>query len=154
MIIEKVRELLEPIAEKREYYIVDIAYKREGGNFVLRVVLDKKGGITMDECTALNNELGEILDKENVIGDEYTLEVASPGLDRRLKKDSDFVWAIGKRVRVTTYAPVEGKNSFLGVLVGLGDGTVVVDEGAASIEIPREKIAGARIQIEGFSHEQ
>ena len=144
-IIEKVKELLDPIAKKQGYYIVDITYKREGSKFVLRVLADKPGGISMDECAGLNNELSEILDKENVIEEEYTLDVSSPGLDRKLKKDGDFVWAIGKKVKVSMYAPLDGKNVFTGTLVGLGDGTVVIDEAGASTEIPREKIANAKL---------
>lgn len=146
--VEKVKALLEPLAGERKYYIVDVTYKREGRNFVLRVVLDKKGGITMDECTALNNELGEILDKENVIGDEYTLEVSSPGLDRKLRKDTDFIWAVGKKVKVTTYVPFDGKSVFTGMLLGLGEGTVVVSVNGNSTEIPRGKIASARLDDE------
>ena len=122
-IIEKVKALLEPIASERGYFVVDITYRREGGQFVLRIALDKEGGITMDECARLNNELGELLDKENIVDEGYLLEVSSPGLDRKLKKDSDFVWAGGKRVTVSTYAPMEGRNAFRGVLVGLGDFT-------------------------------
>jgi ribosome maturation factor RimP len=153
MIADKVRELLEPIAKERGYYVVDITYRREGGKFVLRIILDKDGGITLDECTGLNNELSGLLDKDNVIEEEYTLEVSSPGLDRKLKKDEDFVWAVGKRVKVSTYAPLDGRNVFSGVLVGLGDGTVVVDENGTSTEIAREKIANAKLAL-GAGNEQ
>jgi len=143
--IERIKELLEPIANARKYYIVDIAYRREAGRLVLRILADKEGGITMEECAGLSNELSELLDKGNIIEGEYLLEVSSPGLDRKLKKDEDFLWAVGKRIKVTTYAPLDGKNVFLGVLAGLGDGTIVVEENGTSWEIPREKLASTRL---------
>ncbi len=146
-VIERIRELLEPIANERKFYIVDITYRREGGKLALRILADKEGGITMRECAGLNNELSELLDGENIIEEEYLLEVSSPGLDRKLKKDEDFLWAVGRRIKVTTYAPLDGKNVFSGVLVGLGDGTVVLEENGISAEIPREKIASAKLAI-------
>jgi len=118
-IIEQIKNIFEPIARTKECYIVDMTYKREAGKFVLRIVLDKEGGISMDECAKLNVQLNGILDKENTIADQYTLEVSSPGLDRRLKSDNDFTWAIGKKVKITTYVPIDGKNAFIGTLLGL-----------------------------------
>ena len=144
-VVEKIKELLEPIARERECYVVDVTYKREGGGLVLRVLVDKSGGITMDACAGLNNKLNELLDGENIIEEQYILEVSSPGLERKLKTDRDFVWAVGKKIKITTYAPLDGKNVFLGVLAGLGEGTVVLDEKGVSIEVPREKIASARL---------
>ena len=147
-IIKKVREILDPIAEERKYLVVDVTYKREGGKLALRILVDKEGGIAMDECVRLNNDLSEILDKEDTIAGEYVLEVSSPGLDRKLKKNEDFIWAIGKNVKVTTYAPIDGKNVFTGKLLGLGEGTVVLDESGVSTEIPREKIANAKLEAQ------
>ena len=148
-VIERIRELLEPIANERKFYIVDITYRREGGRLALRILADKEGGITMEDCTGLSNELSELLDRENIIEEQYVLEVSSPGLDRKLNKDDDFVWAVGKRIKVTTYAPLDGKNVFLGVLAGLRDGTIVVSEKEGiSTEIPRDKIASARLATE------
>ena len=144
-IADKIREILEPIVRERKYFIVDITYKREGGQSVLKIALDKEGGIAMDECARLNSELSEILDKENSIEDKYTIEISSPGLDRRLNTENDFMWAVGKKIKITTYAPLDGKNVFLGSLLGLGDETVVINEKGTSWEIPREKIANAKL---------
>ncbi len=147
--IERIRELLEPIANERKFYIVDITYRREGGKLALRILADKEGGITMDDCTGLSNELSELLDRKNIIEEQYVLEVSSPGLDRKLNKDEDFAWAVGRRIKVTTYAPLDGKNVFVGVLAGLRDGTIVVSEKEGiSTEIPRDKIASARLATE------
>ncbi len=111
----------------------------------MRVVLDKKGGITVNECAFFNNELSQFLDEEDIINEEYLLEVSSPGLDRKLKKDSDFVWAVGKNVKINTYGPIDGKNTFSGRLLGLGVDTVVIDEGESSVEIPRNLISKAQV---------
>ena len=144
-LIDKVAQIVRPIADERKYYVVDIACKRETGNTVLRIVLDKEGGINIDECAKLNAELNEILEKEDQVDEQYTVEVSSPGLDRKLVKDTDFTWAVGKKVKVTTYAPIDGKNTFSGIFVGMGENTIVVDENGASCEIPREKIAKAKV---------
>ncbi len=144
-VVERIKKLLEPIANEHRYYIVDITCRREGGRLALRVLADKEGGITIDDCTRLNNELSELLDRENIIEEQYVLEVSSPGLDRKLNKDEDFTWAVGKRIKVTTYAPLDGKNVFVGMLAGLGEGTVVIEENGTSWEIPREKLASARL---------
>ena len=144
-VIEKVKELITPIASERKYLIVDITYKCEGGKHVLRVLADKEGGITMDECSRLNNELGELLDAKNTIEEQYVIEVSSPGLDRSLKKDSDFAWAVGRIVRVTTYEAINGEKLFSGTLLGLGNGTIVVEIEGLSTEIRRDKIASARL---------
>jgi len=146
-IIEKIRSLIEPLVLENQGSILDITYKREGGSLILRVVVDKEGGITMGECAELNKKLSDILDKENIIDEEYTIEISSPGLDRKLTKDSDFIWAVGKEVKITTYAPLEGKNVFLGKLMGLGDKTVVISEEGISLDIPREKVASARLNL-------
>jgi len=146
-VTERVKDIINPIAEKLGYYIVDVTYKREGGRLVLRILLDTDGGITMDECAGLSNELSELLDKEGVIDDQYFLEVSSPGLDRKLRKDEDFIWAIGRKIKVTTFGPIYEKSVFSGTLLGLGEGIIVVEENGTSWEIPREKIASAKLEL-------
>ncbi|MBL7155762.1 MAG: ribosome maturation factor RimP [Candidatus Omnitrophica bacterium] len=149
--LAKIKELVDPIAEERGYFIIDTTYKREGGKMVLRVLLDKEGGITMDECADINNTLSEFLDKENIIEEGCIVEVSSPGLDRKLETDRDFVWAVGKRIKVTTYEPVTDKKVFIGTLLGLGEDNIVIDEEGVSAEIPREKIASAKLEVD-WSH--
>jgi len=148
-ITEKVRALLEPITSERGYFVLEMSYKREGAQFALRIVLDRDGGITMGECAQVNSELSELLDKDDTITERYLIEVSSPGLDRKLKTDRDFMWAVGKDITVSTYAPLDGKNAFRGTLLGLGDGTVVINENGISAEIPRKKVASARLTFSG-----
>lgn len=86
--IEKlVEEMLQPILEKLRFELVDIEYKKEGGNWYLRIYIDKPGGITIDDCQTVSEQIGDLLDKEDPIPHSYYLEVSSPGLDRVLKKN-------------------------------------------------------------------
>ncbi len=147
-IVNRVTEILSPIAELRGVEIVDITYKREGPAMALRILLDKTDGITLDECGQVNKELSELLDEENIIDGHYILEVSSPSLDRPMKTDEDFQRVLGKDVKVTTYAPINGKNVFIGKLLGIGSSTIVLEDNEGiSTEVPREKIAKARLEI-------
>jgi ribosome maturation factor RimP len=115
---------------------------------VLRLLVDTPEGITIDECEAVNNYLGEMLDSENVMEGHYVLEVASPGLDRHLSSDRDLERVLGKDLSVNMYEPVDGKRSHEGKLVGFNKDEVVIEAGGISTVIPRAKIAVARLKIE------
>ncbi len=144
----RITGILSPIAERRKVEIVGITYKREGPAMVLRILLDKADGITLDECGQVNKELSKLLDKGNIIDEYYILEVSSPGLDRLMKTEKDFEQVLGKNVKVTTYAPIDSKNVFIGKLLGIGSSTIVIEDNEGiSTEIPREKIAKARLEI-------
>lgn len=147
-IVNRVTEILSPILERRKVEIVDITYKREGPAVVLRILLDKMDGIALDECGQVNKELSKLLDEENIIDGHYILEVSSPSLGRPMKTDEDFQRVLGKDIKVTTYAPIDGKNVFIGKLLGIGSSTIVLEDNEGiSTEIPREKIAKARLEI-------
>jgi len=143
--IDQVKHLMEPLVERNKYYIVGLTYKREGGKPVLRIILDKEGGITMEECANFNNELGELLDKDDIMAEPYLLEVSSPGLDRRLTGDNDYRWAMGKKIKVSTYAPFNERKVFIGTLIGMREDVIVIEENGISIEIPKDKIANAKL---------
>ena len=148
-VIDRITEILTSIAEKKNTIIVDVTYKKEGRTMVLRVLMDKKGGITIDECAEINNDLSVILDEEGIIDDHYVLEVSSPGLDRLLRKPKDFHWAVGKPIKATTYAPIEGNNVFRGRLLGIDESNIVVEsEDGLKSEIPLDKIAKAKVDID------
>ncbi len=116
-IVEKVKELISNLLQGKEIELVDLVYRKEGPKMVLRLTLDKKDGITLDECGAVNEQLGELLDKESVLAEGYILEVCSPGLDRPLKTKKDFDRVTGKLVKVNTYGPVEDKREHVGKVV-------------------------------------
>lgn len=147
-IVNRVREILSPLTEKKKIEIIDVTYKREGHRMVLRILLDKEDGITVDECSEINNQLSQMLDVENILDEHYILEVSSPGLDRPMKSQEDFKRALGKNIKVTTYAPIDGKNVFIGKLLGIAESTIVMEDAEGiSTEIPKEKIARAKQEI-------
>ncbi|MDY2684937.1 MAG: ribosome maturation factor RimP [Selenomonadaceae bacterium] len=130
-----------------ELELVDVEYVREQQDYYLRVYIDKAGGIDIDDCQFLSEKLEEQLDAENVVPGQYILEVSSPGIDRVLRKERDFVREQGKKVDVKLYQPLlDGKKAFTAVLTGYDAEakTLKLDER----ELPLESIAQIRLHID------
>jgi ribosome maturation factor RimP len=150
-----VTSFAQPILESLGLELVDIEFGRvSGSNAVLRLFIDKDGGVTLDDCAGVSRELSLILDVEDVIACNYTLEVSSPGLDRPLKKQADYDRFAGRLIKVRTYQPFlddsgNKRKTFLGKLEGLVDGIVkmTLNEGQ-SASIPIERIAKANLEFE------
>ncbi|MFB6364005.1 ribosome maturation factor RimP [Paenibacillus elgii] len=142
-----VEELVRPFLDENGFELVDIEYVKEGGNWFLRVYVDKEGGIDIDDCGRISEYLSAKLDEKDPIESAYFLEVSSPGAERPLKKPQDYRRAIGEHVFVTTYEPVNGLKEFEGTLVSYDEQTVVVEVGKKKHEIPFDKVAGARLAI-------
>lgn len=143
-----------PILTAMGLELVDIEFGRVGRDAVLRLFIDKDGGITLDDCADFSRELSLILDVEDTISCNYSLEVSSPGLDRPLKKQSDYERFTGRLVKVRTYEPLPDdsgnkRKTFLGKLDGLVDGAVKITlaEGQTA-SIPLERIAKANLEFE------
>ena len=147
-IIERVNSLISNYLEKDSIELIDITYKREQGGMVLRLLVDTPQGITVDECERLNNFLSELLDKEDVISEHYTIEVASPGLDRPIVTDRDFQRVLGKMLDITTYQAIDERKTHEGSLLGMDKDKIVIESGGVSTVIPRNLIARARLKIE------
>jgi len=143
-----VEELLSPILERGGYELVDMEYVKEGSNWFLRVFVDKPGGIDIDDCGKISEELSAKLDEKDPIPNAYFLEVSSPGAERPLKKTDDFRKAVGKYVYLTTYEPVDGKKEFEGTLLSFDGETAAVEVGRKQFNIPYPKIAAARLAIQ------
>lgn len=147
--LEKLRALALRILEFAGMELVHLEMKPGPGGSVVRLYIDKEGGVTLDDCAAISRRLSVELDVEDPLPDRYTLEVSSPGLDRPLVSDRDFVRFAGRNVRLSTLAPIEGQRNFQGRLAGLVDGTVrLLLEGGREIAIPREQVAKAKLEIE------
>ena len=143
-LLDRIRETVSNILRDNAIELVNITYKKEGHVRVLRILADKDVGITIDECARMNGVIGEILDKEDFIGENYILEVSSPGLDRPLKTKNDFLKIKGKRIRVHTYEPIEGKKEFVGVLEAVDDDNIAIsDKNAKLTKMPLNKISKA-----------
>ena len=156
-ITQKIIELISNLLKEKEIELIDLAYKREGPNRVLRLIVDKKGppngragGITIDECGLMNEELSALLDKDDFIPESYVLEVSSPGLDRPLKTKRDFDRVIGEMVRIVTYGPVEEKREHIGRVSSCEEGYVAIELKDADVirKSPMDKISKARLEIE------
>lgn len=130
-----VLETAESIAEQYGAYVVDVEYKKEGKEWYLRVALDKEGGIGIDDCENVSRALSDALDESDPIKDPYCLEVTSPGVDRKLKKEREFLYYIGREVDVKLYKAQDGKKEFRGILKGFADKTaqIEVDEKVTAV---------------------
>lgn len=121
-----IEALLNPLIEQEGGELVDLQWRREGHQWVLRLFLDKQGGITLDDCAYFSDRVGAMLDEGDKIPQSYVLEVSSPGLDRVIKKDKDFERFAGKPVKLRLKLPENGQRRFSGILKGLNQGKVEV----------------------------
>jgi ribosome maturation factor RimP len=148
-VVQKAEAILEPLLEAEGLSLVDIEYKWERGGWIFRVLIDKTQGITLDDCARVSREFGQLLDVENIIPASYRLEVSSPGLDRPLKKEADFIKYTGRRVRIKTREPVSGRRNFKGDLIGCAEAKVTVKvEGGEVFVIPLSSILKANLALE------
>lgn len=143
-----IEELVSPIVDDKGFEIVDIEYVKEAGEYYLRIFLDKEGGISLNDCESVSRELSEILDVKDPIKDNYFLEVSSPGLDRPLKKDKDFLRYKGRDIEIKLYKPLNGSKQFEGQLVGLNeDKNIVVVIDNNEVEFNKKEVALVRLAI-------
>jgi ribosome maturation factor RimP len=153
-VVDQVREVALPILDSMGIELVELEFRKEGPGMVLRLFIDKPGGILLDDCSAVSRELSEILDVEEIIPVEYNLEVSSPGLNRPLTKPADYDRYVGKLVKVRTYEMIADaagnrRKTFLGQLEELKDGIIHIrlKEGQ-SAAIPFDKVAKANLEFE------
>ena len=153
-VVDQVREVALPILDSMGIELVELEFRKEGPGMILRLFIDKPGGILLDDCSAVSRELSEILDVEEIISVEYNLEVSSPGLNRPLTKPADYDRYIGKLVKVRTYEMIADaagnrRKTFLGQLEELKEGIIHIrlKEGQ-SAAIPFDKVAKANLEFE------
>ncbi|MEK6727473.1 MAG: ribosome maturation factor RimP [Candidatus Omnitrophota bacterium] len=129
--------------------LVDLIFRYEGRNLVLRLLVDMPGGgISIGDCTSLNKALSAFLEGKNILQQHYTLEVSSPGLDRPLKTKQDFSRCVNRKVRFFLREPIEGKLEYAGIITKVVDETVYVDIGIRIIEIQLSKITTGKQEME------
>ena len=146
--IADVELLAEPLLKSEEMTLIDVEYRREPKGWVLRVFIDKQGGVTLDDCAVISNQLGDILDARTDCDEPYHLEVSSPGLDRPLTKPKHFVYFEGRPAVIRTNLPVQGKKHFKGVLAGFSEGVVRLLVDDQPVALPYETIVKAKLWIE------
>ena len=147
-ITDAVTALAAPEAEKLGLEIWDVEYVREAGQWFLRIYIDKKGGVSIQDCEALSKVMDPLLDEADPIPDSYTFEVCSAGLERTLKRPGDFERFLGADVLVRLYRPRDGAKEFAGVLKGYDGGDVTVEVGGAPITFTKAEIAQVRLRVD------
>lgn len=152
-ITSEVEELVTPILEREGLELVDIEFVKEGRDWFLRVFIDTPGGgIDIEQCAAVSEQLSEKLDEADPITQNYFLEVSSPGAERPLKKEQDFANAVGSFVHIRTYEPVDGAKEFEGYLLSYGEEGAEIEMKVKTrkvkLVIPKDKIAFARLAID------
>lgn len=150
-IVQKVKELVEPIVKSMGFKLFDVEFKPERG-WVLRVILDKDGGITVNDCEEVSKRLSALLDVEDIIPTSYILEVSSPGLTRELTKPEHYEFFKGRLIRVVLRSPLEGKREFKGYISDIKEGILQLKERESGqlLHIPFSTIAKAHLEIEGW----
>lgn len=144
---QKVLPYLERIAAEHAVELVDLEFVKEGANWYLRAYIDKEGGVTIDDCEAVSRALEAKLDEADPIEQAYILEVSSPGIDRPLKKDADFVKYQGELVDVKLYKAQEGRKQFQGKLLGLADGVLSIEEEGKTVSFAQKDVASVRLAV-------
>ncbi len=144
----KVEEKLLPIINDNGYELVDIEFVKEGPNKYLRVYADKEGGITIDDCEIISRAFEAELEKDDFIEEAYILEVSSPGIDRILKKDFEYIKYKGRLVDIKLYKPIDKVKQFQGKLIGLVDNKIVIEESGKEISFDKKDVAVCRLAVE------
>lgn len=146
--LERIKQELIPILEEFKAEAIELTLKRSGNKLILRLLVDKKDGITMDECASINRRLGDLIEEKSIINERYLLEVSSPGLDRPLKAKRDFERVQGKDIEIWLSVPIESRSYIRAVIKSAEDKKVViVERGGKEIPIPYEIIAKAKVKI-------
>jgi ribosome maturation factor RimP len=146
---EELTGLLEPAIERLGYELTDIDVRVGGQHGLLRLYIDKEDGIGLEDCEKVSLAISAMLDVEDPLPGQYSLEVSSPGLDRKLTKVEHFQRFMGETLKVTMRFPMEGRRRFKGTLVSMDDEKIVVDVDGEPHELPMATIETARLVPEG-----
>ena len=150
---EKIRQLAEPVIVSEGMELVHVECVKMHARWIIRLFLDKEGGITLDDCANVSNQLGDLFDIREVINGAYTLEVSSPGFDRPLSRDQDFMKYKNSRVNIKTSVKIEGSKNFHGILLDYieedGQKLVLIDIAGKIHRIHKQDIAKANLADAG-----
>ena len=147
-ITDQVWEFAEPLVQACGCSLWDVEYVREGGEWFLRLYLDKEGGVDIDDCEAVSRAVDPVLDEKDPIPESYRFEVCSAGLERELKRPSDFEQFMGSAVTVKLFKPVNGSKEYAGTLTGYADGAVTVEAAGTTYTFQKNEVAQVRLRVE------
>ena len=146
--VTRTEALVTPFIQENNFELVDTEFVKEGGNYYLRVYIDKPGGINIDDCELISRALSDKLDEEDEIEEAYILEVSSPGLGRPLKKEKDYQRALGEEIEIKLYKAMDKVKEFQGILKSYDDETVTIEENGNDITFEKKNIAIIRLAID------
>ena len=150
-IVKKVEELMLPICQVTGTCLVDVEYEEENGTWYLRIFVDTEAGLTMEDCVAVTELIGEKLDEEDFIDDEYMMEVSSPGAERPLKTAEEMLEAVGYHVNVTVKEEIDEVSEFQGDLISFEPPILILEclfkTRRKKIEIDYSNIKKARLAV-------
>ena len=148
-ILSKIEAIAERVAQSEGIEIVEVELKGGGKNRFLRISIDRPEGVTHADCELIAKQVGTILDVEDVVPGHYTLEVSSPGVERKLLKPQDYLRFQGKKVKIVLREPVENQRSWEGTLAGFENGTVSLEAGAGRVlHFPFHQVERANLKFE------
>jgi ribosome maturation factor RimP len=148
-VVERVKEIAERVGGSEGIEIVDVELLGGGRSRVLRLFIDKPSGVSHADCELMSQQVGTILDVEDVIpGGAYTLEVSSPGVERKLSKPKDFERFVGQKVKILLKEPVENQRRWEGNLAGYSDGLITLDSAGKSVSFNLEQVEKANLKFE------
>ena len=145
---QAVVRLIEPILMAEENEKVEDEYKKEGKSWVLRIFIDKEGGVTIADCQKVSRLTGDLIDVEETITTTYSLEVSSPGLNRVLKREEDFLKFKGRQIYLHSLSPIDNRKKFNGILTDFKDQTVFIKVDGEVLGIPLRHVGKANLVIE------
>jgi ribosome maturation factor RimP len=145
---ERLWELLELPILKKKMELVDLEWRRERTGWVLRLYIDKPGGVTIGDCAKISELVGHLLDKEDLIHHPYNLEVSSPGIERPLKRKEHFERFIGEKAKITLHNPLSGRRNLVGTILGVEEGVLKFSVEGKIWEIAFSNIKKAHLQPE------
>ncbi|MEI6126855.1 MAG: ribosome maturation factor RimP [Pseudomonadota bacterium] len=148
-VLGEIEGTIQGIVEHEGMELVDIEYQREPHGWVLRVYIDKQGGVTVDDCSFISSQLGDTLDVKDMFLYPYKLEVSSPGFNRPLKKEKDFKKFIGETVSITTHAPIDNRKNFKGKLTDYREGSIFIDVDGKIFSVSHDAVRKAHLEY-GF----
>ncbi len=148
-VVDVVSEIVEPFAKAQGLELLDVEFVKEGPYRYLRVTIDKEEGVSLDDCQLVSQHLNSKLDSIDPIEEQYFLEVTSPGVERTLKKDSDFERFKDREIQLKLYQPFEGQKVINGFLLGLVDDNIMIkNEAMGEVSIPKSKVSVAKLVVE------
>ena len=147
-LVKHLIQLAEPVVESFGLELAELQFCRESHGWVLRLILDSDQGVSLDDCAKVSREVGHLLEVEDIIEQSFQLEVSSPGLDRKLKRPKDYIRCKGKKAKMTLRIPIDGENTFVGVLEDFKDGVVTLATDHGKINIDYDQVRKARLVVE------